>query len=875
MVNDELIVPEITACRVSVWDQIDSELNDIASNLAGWDSDYAGQYETYVSARDAYLLAESTHRRLAWELDGMHRRGDFVSELKARIEQENNLYEEILAATGAAGSATTAQIVEMREHKQAVAHMQEILVVLQEDSTVQARIDQLRTSVPAAKSDMDSAYASFDDARNTAYDTKSRIFRRGTEADFNTLKNEMVAKIQAKLDAAIAVRDTEQARCDANTSEANATSQELQDKQDARDALDDQIDDLENSCDSSIFRSERIESWEAQQSALYDAITLWEDGNQTGLKIDDIVHTWDEIYDSQTQKCSDAQDAVDLYTDELDAYSYWTYLGMPVYDEEEMVHTCVDDDWGHLGIYTVDEWDSSDYCLPPDQTTFDALVTAIMLDPSSDTAQTAFNTGLAATNCGPCTFPANYDDQTGSLEERLAAITVTYNAELPDYNAWVAELAPLDLAPLQATIDALVVERDAIDAQYTATRNVNKSKADENLACDDNQATWEAEIQSNNDAIDALWEELHGLRSERTGYWRWLSEQETARAGDLELELSLAKQRIYQGAQSNVFDVDSTVSGTSSGGHVTKGGETMLRCMQSGDYPVGIEVCTDPIIDATNVGILSITGLRVYYGQEGPRCDFVETTDKSVFSPGPIHGDMGGTCDTKWFNGWSVEEIVFYSGAVNVEGIEIHTNDDAETTPFTMGTTTGSTNSWSWTVSEDLSRRRLSTSDAFFGFDTSSPNGANRIESVQVVSYDPEELNTTRDAYENNLTRIAEAQHNAQNYAERAYLDDEWLWIEAILASNQVASTSKASATDTDVYRPETAAATEAEYDSIKAAQAATHDPHSADDDLAGHDDNEDVLIATIIGAVVLFIMMLVSFMGRMRRMMMMSNTPM
>ena len=116
-------------------------------------------------------------------------------------------------------------------------------------------------------------------------------------------------------------------------------------------------------CASSVFRSERRENYTAIYNRLNAEISVWEDAANTGVKIDDIVHTWDEKFDSQSTKCSEAQDAVDRFQDEYDRYSRWTYLGMPVYDEEEMVHACVNG-WGHLGVYTIDEFDTSDWCVP-------------------------------------------------------------------------------------------------------------------------------------------------------------------------------------------------------------------------------------------------------------------------------------------------------------------------------------------------------------------------------------------------------------------------------------------------------------------------------------------------------------------------------
>ena len=96
----------------------------------------------------------------------------------------------------------------------------------------------------------------------------------------------------------------------------------------------------------------------------------------------------------------------------------------------------------------------------------------------------------------------------------------------------------------------------------------------------------------------------------------------------------------------------------------------MIKCLNPGDEPVGIKVCASPVSVETAptefTPVNSVVGFQVFYGQEAPRCRWAETADKSEFQAGPEHGKMSGgtvTCETKWFNGWQVEEFKVYVGS--------------------------------------------------------------------------------------------------------------------------------------------------------------------------------------------------------------------
>lgn len=129
-------------------------------------------------------------------------------------------------------------------------------------------------------------------------------------------------------------------------------------------------------CDSNIFQAERIEDYEARQNieknSAYKALR---EDTPIG-KIDDIVHTWDEVYQSQTSKCADALALYDRLSADLLFASNVAYEGPPTWDDEGIINTCAaSKSWGKYGVYSTTEWDFSGYCQIPTRANYDLLVT--------------------------------------------------------------------------------------------------------------------------------------------------------------------------------------------------------------------------------------------------------------------------------------------------------------------------------------------------------------------------------------------------------------------------------------------------------------------------------------------------------------------
>lgn len=235
------------------------------------------------------------------------------------------------------------------------------------------------------------------------------------------------------------------------------------------------------------------------------------------------------------------------------------------------------------------------------------------------------------------------------------------------------------------------------------------------------------------------------------------------------------------------------------------------------------------------------------------------------YREGVVHGIMSGTCNTRYFKGRYPQEliknydtdtdeivglsVVVESPLVSDQGRHLAAKLDEV---ISFGTTQWNGSSYQ---SYDFTDNNI-----WFGFESTFDSfTTNELTTLDVVNYDPSALWAARTALDENPQLVLDNLEEGRRYTTRTYEDDHWEYVIPQMAmSNVIYTTPLVAATYTSVVRPAQREALQARIDKALAANAAIDsnelNNHKHDDD---QDENEDLLIACIIGSIALIMMIL------------------